>query len=173
MRRFVVATLAVAAIGCGGREAAAPKTSAPATIQLSSPAFKDGATIPRANSCDGAGKPPALSWSGVPSAATELVLVVEDPDAPGGTFVHWTAFGIAPDATSIPAKAASGKNSAGKDGWTPPCPPKGAPHHYVFTLYALNRASSLKAGADASTVRSALSKGVLATGRLTGLYKRA
>jgi hypothetical protein len=161
--------------GCGGgREAAAPpRDAAPDLIALSSPAFADGAAIPRANSCDGAGTPPALSWSGVPKTARELVLVAEDPDAPGGAFVHWTAFGIAPDATTVPAGVAGGENSAGDEGWTPPCPPKGdPPHHYVFTLYALSKASGLSAGAGADEVRAALSSGALARGRLTGTYRR-
>jgi Raf kinase inhibitor-like YbhB/YbcL family protein len=161
--------------GCGGgREAAAPpRDSAPELIELSSPAFADGAAIPRADTCDGGGAPPALRWSGVPDTARELVLVVEDPDAPGGTYVHWTAFGIAPDATAVPGGAAGGSNSAGDEGWTPPCPPKGdPPHHYVFTVYALGKPSGLAAGASAESVRAALSSGVLAKGRLTGTYAR-
>ncbi len=171
-RPWVLAAILLA--GCGGHEAATPpRDTAPDLIALSSPAFADGAAIPRANSCDGAGKPPALAWSGVPDTARELVLVVEDPDAPGGTFVHWTAFGIPGRARSVPAGAAGGENSAGRDGWTPPCPPKGdRPHHYVFTLYALAKASGLRPGASAKQVRAALASGALARGRLTGTYGR-
>jgi phosphatidylethanolamine-binding protein (PEBP) family uncharacterized protein len=72
----------------------------------------------------------------------------------------------------VPADAKGGKNSAGKDGWTPPCPPGGKPHHYVFTLYALGNPSGLKAGAGAKDVRAVLSSGALARGRLTGTYAR-
>ena len=134
-RRGGAALAALLLAGCGGsHEAAAPaRDNAPNTLKLSSTAFADGAAIPRANTCDGSGTPPPLAWRGVPENARELVLVVEDPDAPGGTFVHWTAFGIPPDATAMPADAAGGENSAGKQGWTPPCPPSGT-HHYVFTL---------------------------------------
>jgi Raf kinase inhibitor-like YbhB/YbcL family protein len=173
-RRGGAALAALLLAGCGGsHEAAAPaRDDAPATIKLSSPAFADGAAIPKDNSCDGAGKPPALAWSGVPDSTRELVLVVEDPDAPGGTFVHWTAFGIPADATSVPAEVAGGKNSAGDEGWTPPCPPAGKPHHYVFSLYALGKPSGLKAGASAKDVRAVLSDGALARGSLTGIYRR-
>jgi Raf kinase inhibitor-like YbhB/YbcL family protein len=172
-RRGGAALAAILLAGCGGHEAASPaRDTAPATIELSSPAFADGQAIPRENSCDGAGTPPALSWTGVPKTARELVLVVEDPDAPGGTFVHWTAFGIPGSATSVPADAAGGENSAGKDGWTPPCPPEGKPHHYVFTLYALGKPSGLEPGAAAKDVRAALTKGALARGSLTGTYSR-
>jgi Raf kinase inhibitor-like YbhB/YbcL family protein len=162
----------VAGCGGGGHHAAAPASTAPASLHLSSPAFPDGGSIPVANTCDGQGRPPALAWSGVPAGARELVLVVQDPDAPGGTFVHWTAFGIAPAATVLPLDPAGGRNSAGSDGWTPPCPPKGKPHRYVFMLYALARPSGLRRGASADAVRAALAHGVLATGRLTGTYAR-
>jgi phosphatidylethanolamine-binding protein (PEBP) family uncharacterized protein len=92
--------------------------------------------------------------------------------------VHWTVFGLAPGTRGLPAGgrlpagAASGANSAGGTGWTPPCPPPGdKPHRYVFTLYALRRPSGLRAGAEASAVRAALAA-PLARGRLTGTYSR-
>src|SRR5262249_19941337 len=100
---------------------------------------------------------------------------VQDPDASGGPFVHWTAYGI-PAAPSgrIPAGARlkSGKNSVGKDGWTPSCPPKGdKPHHYHFTLYALRRPSGLPAGAAPAQVRAKLA-GAMARGGFTATYVR-
>jgi Raf kinase inhibitor-like YbhB/YbcL family protein len=173
-RRGGAALAALLLAGCGGsHEAAAPaRDDTPATLKLSSPAFADGAAIPKQNSCDGTGTPPPLTWTGVPDNARELVLVVEDPDAPGGTFVHWTAFGIPAQATTVPPDPAGGENSAGKQGWTPPCPPGGKPHRYVFTLYALGKPSGLKPGASAKAVRAVLSGGALARGRLTGTYGR-
>jgi Raf kinase inhibitor-like YbhB/YbcL family protein len=179
-RARLVLVAALAAAGCGGgREAATPPTAGgAATIALRSPAFADGARLPRALSCQGAGRAPALRWRGVPAAARELVLAVEDPDAPGGTFVHWTVFGLPPSSHGLPAGgrlpagAASGANSAGSTGWTPPCPPQGStPHRYVFTIYALRRPSGLRAGASASAVRAALAA-PLARGRLVGTYSR-
>jgi Raf kinase inhibitor-like YbhB/YbcL family protein len=173
-RRGGAALAAILLAGCGGsHEAATPaRDNAPATLKLSSTAFADGGAIPKDNSCDGKGAPPPLAWTGVPENTRELVLVVEDPDAPGGTFVHWTAFGIPAKATSMPDNPAGGENSAGKQGWTPPCPPGGKPHHYVFTLYALGKPSGLQPGASAKDVRAALSDGALARGRLTGTYRR-
>ena len=112
------------------------------------------------------GRSPALAWRGVPAGARELVLAVEDPDAPGGTFVHWTVFGIPPSARGLPAAGVrQGENSGGGRGWTPPCPPRGdRPHRYVFGLYALRRPSGLRAGARPEAVRAALASGALARG---------
>jgi hypothetical protein len=179
---FLAAGLAagLALVGCGGgHEAATPRARGAATIVLRSADFTDGARLPRAVSCQGAGRPPALSWRGVPRRARELVLAVEDPDAPGGTFVHWTAYGIpvqgrgiVPEGAQLPAGAGQGENSAGKTGWTPPCPPSGKPHHYVFTLYALPKASGLQPGAKPDQVRAALSS-AKARGSFTGTYARA
>ena len=173
-RRCGAALAAILLAGCGGsHEAAAPaRDTAPSTIKLSSTAFADGAAIPKEHSCDGKGSPPPLAWTGVPDNARELVLVVQDPDAPGGTFVHWTAFGIPGQAKTMPSDPDGGENSAGKQGWTPPCPPGGKPHHYVFTLYALGKPSGLQPGASAKDVRAALSDGALARGSLTGTYRR-
>ena len=171
--RAAVTTIAAAAVlaGCGGED---QPPSAPETMRFSSPAFADGAAIPRAFSCDGAGRAPALAWSGVPRAAAELVLFVDDTDA---GYVHWTAYAIPAASTGapggrLPAGAKQGRNSAGKDGWTPPCPPRGDdPHHYVFSLYALKRRTWLAAGADPGDVRSAL-EGAAARGTFTGTYRR-
>ena len=135
-------------------------------------AWREGATIPLRYTCSGAGARPPVAWRGVPRRARELVLVVTDPDAPGGSFVHWTAYGIAPGAHALPRRLREGRNSAGKDGWTPPCPPKGdRPHHYVFALYALPRRSGLLAGADPDRVIGAL-RGALARGALVGRFGR-
>jgi Raf kinase inhibitor-like YbhB/YbcL family protein len=179
----VVVTLAAAALaGCGGgdKPSATPAgNTAPASIGLSSPDFQAGGAIPRKFTCDGAGTAPALVWKDAPQDATELVLVVQDPDAPSGTFVHWTAYGIpiagrgiVPQGAKLPAGAGQGENSAGKTGWTPPCPPKGnEPHHYVFSLYALPKASGLAPGAKAEDVRAAL-KAAVARGSVIGTYGR-
>jgi Raf kinase inhibitor-like YbhB/YbcL family protein len=160
--------------GCGG-DKAEPLPAAPDTIQLTTPDFTDGGPIPRALACDGAGTAPTITWRGVQGAA-ELVLFVDDPDA---GFTHWTAYGISAAGGSgqapqgrFPAGTRYGKNSAGKTGWTPPCPPKGDdPHHYVFALYALKTASALPAGAKPDEVRAKLA-GAVARGTFTGTYAR-
>jgi hypothetical protein len=179
-RVALVAFAALIAAGCGGGErgSAAPAVKG-APLTLTSSAFKQGATIPRRFTCDGAGTSPPLAWSNPPAGTRELVLVVQDPDAPGGTFVHWTLFGIAPQTTSIragaiPQGAAQGQNSTGKDGWTAPCPPKGADaHRYDFVLYALRGQSGLKQGAKPDAVRAAVDRGALGSGRLEARYARS
>jgi Raf kinase inhibitor-like YbhB/YbcL family protein len=133
--------------------------------------------LPKQITCDGAGTAPPLSWSHVPKGVAELALLVEDPDAPGGTFVHWTVYGVKPGTTRIEAGSAppgaEGKNSFGDTGYGPPCPPPGdSPHRYVFTLYALSQKSGLEPGASPKEVRAAVAKSALARGSLTGRYAR-
>ena len=159
--------IALLASGCGGSSGAPALPAAAARLTLSGVPLR----IPARYTCAGSGDRLPLRWSGVPSRARELVLVVTDPDAPGGRFVHWTAFGIPPTARSVPAGAASGRNSTGKMGWAPPCPPPGAPHRYVFDLYALARTSGLEAGASANDVIAAV-RGAVARGEAVGRFGR-
>lgn len=113
-------------------------------MKLASPAFREHGEIPAKYGCSGGGQAvsPPLTISGVPADAKSLALIVDDPDAPGGTFTHWLVWNIAPGTTAIaeglvPAGASEGKNGYGKNGWGPPCPPSGE-HHYIFVLYALD-----------------------------------
>jgi Raf kinase inhibitor-like YbhB/YbcL family protein len=146
-------------------------------MKLSSPAFTDGARIPTRYTCDGANAQPPLRWSGVPSGARSLALVVEDPDASPDTFVHWTIWNLRPAAGRMGASpapgAVEGENSAGEGGWSGPCPPEDdEPHRYVFRLYALSRQLDLESGAAPADVRSAIAKDAVAMGRLDGRYGR-
>ena len=102
------------------------------------------------------------------------MLVVSDPDAPGGTYVHVTRYGLSPRGDgSVDHGGSEGRNSAGKVGWTPPCPPTGDDaHRYVWSVYALRDGSGLKAGADPAEVAGALDDGVLASGTITARYGR-
>jgi Raf kinase inhibitor-like YbhB/YbcL family protein len=158
--------------GLGG----AARDSSP--LRLTSPAFGDNQTIPVVYTCDGTGVSPPLSWSGTPRPTRQFALVLDDPDAPGGTFVHWTMWGLDPDVTQLtegiaPPGAQQSTNSAGRAGYTPPCPPPGSPaHRYRFTLYALSRPLHLPSGASPSVVRHALQNNVIARVRLIGRYAR-
>ncbi|HET8951373.1 MAG TPA: YbhB/YbcL family Raf kinase inhibitor-like protein [Solirubrobacteraceae bacterium] len=167
--------LAVLAGGCGGggeRLSGDELPQSAARLRVSSPAFIDGARLAEKYTCDGAGEEPAVQAGTVPAGTSELVLVVSDPDAPGGTFVHLTRFGISPRGDGSLDQGREGTNSAGKTGWTPPCPPKGDdPHRYVWTVYALGDASGLDAGAGPDEVTAALGS-VLASGGITARYGR-
>jgi Raf kinase inhibitor-like YbhB/YbcL family protein len=164
-RWLIAVTLLLAGCGGGGDRLSGDLPSAPAKLRLSSPAFSDGARLPKRYTCDGAGDEPAVQAGATPAGTRELVVVVSDPDAPGGTFVHLTRFGLD---TSLRG-GQEGRNSAGKNGWTPPCPPSGT-HRYVWTVYALRDPSGLKAGASPDEVTAALRDGVLAKGTLTARY---
>lgn len=177
--RWGVLVLAALLAGCGGGEKPSePLPSVAATLKLTSSAFADGATIPRRYTCDGADSSPPLVWTKPPKAARELALLVEDPDAPNGTFVHWTVYGIAPrtvviDVNQPPADAEEGENSFGKRGYSGPCPPKGdEPHRYVFTIYALRSTLKLAPGAKPADVRKAIAERAIARGQLVGRFKR-
>jgi len=172
----VAGVLVILLAGCGGNAPPATTVEAPMAITVSSPAFEDGAAIPRRYTCDGADVSPPLHVAGVPSGTRELALLVEDPDAPGGTFVHWVAWGLDPAAPTLAEATAppgTGVNGFGRRGYGGPCPPRGAPHRYVFTVLALSRPLELAPGASAGDLRKAAAGTVLAEGRLTGRYGRA
>jgi Raf kinase inhibitor-like YbhB/YbcL family protein len=145
------------------------------TITVSSTAFADGGDIPRRYTCDGDDLSPPLTFAGVPSGAQELAVLVEDPDAPGGTFVHWVAWGIDPSKGGLAegeAPPGTGTNGFHRRGYGGPCPPKGPAHRYVFTVFALSEALDLPPGASAGDLRRAEANRVIAEGRLTGRYAR-
>lgn len=195
MPRWVGVALLVAmvAVACGSDENGgndAERTPSPeptregtpgdsAAIELSSPAFEDGGDIPRGSTCDGTNASPSLRWSGVANDAVELALLMEDPDAPAGVFVHWVAWAIDPalgelPAETVPAGVMEGANGAGQTGYLGPCPPGGdEAHRYVFTLYALSEPLDLAEGASAEELRAAVEGTVRGVGMLTGRYARA
>jgi Raf kinase inhibitor-like YbhB/YbcL family protein len=172
--------LLVVVAGCGGGrdKAAEPAPDAPPGIELTSPAFDAGRPIPQKYTCDGSETSPPLEWADVPDGTRSLALLVEDPDAPGGTYTHWTVFHIAPTVRRIeegkpPPGSTQGENSFGDDRYGGPCPPKGDDaHHYVFNLYALRADPKLKPGAKPDGVRAAIKKQAVARGSLTGTFKR-
>ena len=169
--------LAALPAGCGGGDKPSeplPRVASP--INVTSPAFRDGGSIPKRFTCDGKGSSPALRWSGVPGRGRELTLVVEDPDA--DRFVHWTVLGIPADRTGIPegrvpTGAVETENSFDKPGWGAPCPPEGDdPHRYVFALYATGAPLGLDKDSSPDDVRAALSDHAVARGTLTGRFGR-
>ncbi len=149
---------------------------------LSSPAFKEGERVPVKYTCDGQNISPPLAWGEVPEGAKSFTLIVDDPDAPTGTFTHWVLFNLHADSRELtenispqgklPNGALQGKNDFGKIGYGGPCPPPGPSHHYHFKIYALDQNPDLKSGTSKEQVLQAMEGHVLAQGELIGLYGR-
>jgi Raf kinase inhibitor-like YbhB/YbcL family protein len=163
----------------GGEAVRLPSPSGAGRLTITSPSFAEGGALPARFTCDGQGIPPSLSWSTSASAA-EFVLVLTDPDAPGGAFVHWVMYGIPSDATEVgegqgPPGARQGLNGFGTLGYGPPCPPQADPaHHYVFTMYALSvaKTAELGSGATLKQVVDRITCCIVATGTITATYRR-
>lgn len=179
MRRILVLAACLVLIGCGDDSAtpAAPEPSdAPATVRVSSPAFGEGDAIPAEYTCRGAGSSPPLTWSGIPADAQALALVVDDPDAPGGSYTHWVVVDIpvadhGVGAGQLPPGGLALRGSGGT-GWSPPCPPSGT-HHYRFGVYALRAPLGLDADASLRRAVTAIEAQAVAWGRLTGTVAAA
>jgi Raf kinase inhibitor-like YbhB/YbcL family protein len=143
---------------------------------LRSEAFASGGGIPRRHTCDGEDVSPALSWSDPPAGTRALALVVDDPDAPVGTFTHWLAWNIGAAADGLAegeSAPAEGRNDFGTGGWSGPCPPPGhGAHRYFFRLHALDSELEVGFRAGRSELDQALSGHVLATAELMGTYER-
>ncbi|HEX2548302.1 MAG TPA: YbhB/YbcL family Raf kinase inhibitor-like protein, partial [Gammaproteobacteria bacterium] len=127
-------------------------------FNLQSVSFKNNALIPSIYSCKGEDRSPAFSWSNAPPLTKSFVFIVEDPDAPLGTWYHWVIFNIPSNITSItentmPSNSVNGVNSWGKNHYNGPCPPPGQMHHYIFTLYALDTMLDLTKDAKAVDVK--------------------
>ena len=159
-----------------------PDEEAAMTIQLTSSAFTEGASIPAKHTCDGQDSSPPLKWSNLPPGARSLALIADDPDAPAGTWVHWVIYNIPstivelpeglPTTETISNGAAQGSNDFKRLGYGGPCPPRGNPHRYFFKLYALDTELSLEPGATKKELLRAMEGHVLAQGQLMGTYKR-
>ena len=145
-------------------------------FRLTSSAFDNGETIPGVFTCEGDNLAPPLTWSGAPEGARSFALIMDDPDAPNGTFTHWLLYDIPADATELGHHTAAGKtlrNSFGRSGYGGPCPPPGhGPHRYFFTLYALDVAQLELHGAARQALERALHPHVLETAQLMGRYER-
>lgn len=148
-------------------------TIAKATLKISSPEFDHEHQIPARFTCEGENINPPISINEVPTEAMSLVLIVEDPDAPGGVFDHWVVWNIPPD-EQIHENSSAGiqaKNSNGENRYTGPCPPSGA-HRYFFKVYALDSLLELDDDADKKIVEQSLHDHVLAYGELMGIYQK-
>ncbi len=155
-----------------------------ASLAITSPAFATNTSIPMKYTCQGDDTSPALDWPAPPNGTKSLALIVDDPDAPGGIWVHWVVYNLPADsrglpagasqgkssASSLPAGAVQGKNSFKRVNYGGPCPPSGE-HHYRFHLYALDTTISGDA-LDKSALLKAMDGQILGQGELVGLYKK-
>ncbi|HXZ28135.1 MAG TPA: YbhB/YbcL family Raf kinase inhibitor-like protein [Terriglobales bacterium] len=151
-------------------------------MKIESKSFPAGGDIPSRFTCDGENLSPALSWSAPPQETQSLALIVDDPDAPVGTFVHWVFYDLPSNVQQLPegvpasAEPASGgqqgKNDFGSLGYGGPCPPRGKPHRYFFRLFALDSKLGLRSGASRSDVDRAMRGHIVAQGEVMGHYQR-
>ncbi len=154
-----------------------------ALFTISSSAFAAGENIPVVHTCDGQNMSPPLVWGQGPAGTASFALIMDDPDASVGVFTHWVVYNLPPDSRSLAEGIAKdtalaggviqGKNGIGRIGYLGPCPPKGSsPHHYNFTLYALDKSLDIGAEATKDQVLQAMEGHVLAQGQVIGLYRR-
>jgi hypothetical protein len=151
-------------------------------LQIMTPAFSAGGDIPKKFTCDGPDVSPKLTWNEPPAKTQALTLIVDDPDAPAGTWVHWVLFDLPAGARElsegvakqeqVPGGAKQGRNDFGKIGYGGPCPPPGKAHRYFFKLYALDAHLGLKAGATKAEVERAMKGHILAEAECLGKYGR-
>ncbi|MCS7286110.1 MAG: YbhB/YbcL family Raf kinase inhibitor-like protein [Anaerolineae bacterium] len=151
-------------------------------MSLFSPAFTNGSLIPERYTCKGENISPPLGWTGVPAEAKSLVLICDDPDAPGGPFNHWLLYNIPPSTTnlpegvpplpSLPDGSFQGFNSFGKIGYDGPCPPPGSTHRYFFRLYALDKTLNIPPKARKAEILRAMEGHILAVAELMGRFSR-
>jgi len=146
------------------------------TLTITSPAFGTGELIPSKFTCDGQDVNPALAIGNVPAGTKSLALIMDDPDAPNGTWVHWVLWNIDPATreireNSVPAGAKPGTNDFRKTSYGGPCPPPGT-HRYFFKMYALDTMLDLGSGATKAALEKAMRGHILGQGELMGRYKR-
>ena len=144
-------------------------------MEVQSTAFQQGQAIPKRYTCDGEDLSPPLSLSNVPAATKSLAIIMDDPDAPGGTFDHWIAWNVPPSTRELGEGARverQGKNDFGVTRYRGPCPPRGPAHRYFFKVYALDTMLDLPEGATKEELEGAMEGHVLARGELMGTYRR-
>jgi Raf kinase inhibitor-like YbhB/YbcL family protein len=153
------------------------------TLVVKTTAFQPDQAIPKVHTCDGKDEPPRIDIVDMPTIAPTWALVVDDPDAPSGTFTHWIIWNMpgkfhsiggagTPRLPELPGGVKQGKNDFGKFGWNGPCPPPGKVHHYRFRVWALDGVLALPAGAGAGDLERAIRGHVLAEGQMVGTYSR-
>ncbi len=178
MKILVMLFLLVAIMGCAQKPVLQEEISEEevGNMKIESPDFKEGKQIPSDFTCDGKNISPELVFKDVPANAKSLALIMDDPDAPRGTFTHWVVWNIPSNAKGISRgekiKYAQGMSDFGRTGYGGPCPPSGT-HRYFFKLYALDTVLGLEEGSSRSDLEKAMKGHVIAEAKLMGTYQRA
>lgn len=176
------ATAAASVTPAGSPAPAATASPDASAMRLTSEMFGDGETIPADFTCDGANVSPPLAWDNVPEGTQSFALIMDDPDAPGGDFVHWVLYDIPGNVRALPEAVPAGEtvagigtqgvNGANQPGFIGSCPPSGE-HRYQYTLYALDTVLGLPPRATKAELLAAMEGHILAQARLTGVYASA
>jgi Raf kinase inhibitor-like YbhB/YbcL family protein len=186
MKKFIFCFLVISITACATTNTQISPSPEPQPIkevamsfEISSPAFTNGGKIPSKYSCDGRDISPALTWTEPPAGTQSFVLIMDDPDAPMGTWVHWILYNIPPSTRNLKEGTQTdhqlsdgslqGKTSAGSIGYHGPCPPSGT-HRYFFKLYALDTVPSLSTKADKKELLAAMEGHILANSELMGTF---
>lgn len=144
-------------------------------MKIDTPAFKEGAAIPKKYTCEGEDISPQLDFHDIPKEVVSFALIVDDPDAPHGTFDHWIAWNIPGTTKTLPEGAAlshEGTNGFGVTRYKGPCPPPGKPHRYYFKLYALDKQLDLPSGVSKEQLEKAMQGHIQEHAELMGTFKR-
>jgi Raf kinase inhibitor-like YbhB/YbcL family protein len=176
----LVTLLLAVASGCRASDPtlseAIPTGETAMSIELSSSVFTEGERIPVEYTCNGKNISPPLAWKNLPANTQSLALIVDDPDAPAGTWVHWVLYNLPASAEGLAAGSdglgIQGQNSSRKSGYSGPCPPAGKPHRYFFKLYALDTSLPLDPGASKAELEKAMQGHILGQGQLMGTFSR-
>lgn len=158
-----------------GASEGAPGYCGAVPFLLESTAFATGERIPARYTCDGEDARPTLGWVDPPLRSQEFLILVEDRDAPSGSFLHFSAWGLPRSLRQLPESVvppAEGRNDFGVVGWRGPCPPRGQEHHYVFRIIALDRPLGLAPGASRAEIQPLIAERFLAEAELVGRYSR-
>lgn len=176
MKRLAWLAAVIFIAGCARQIAPDLTQTTSSTMRITSLDFTDGAAIPARFTCDGGDAAPTLQIADAPAGAASFALIVDDPDAPSGDFVHWLVWNIPPATavltTPVPTGAVEGTTDFGAIGYGGPCPPSGT-HRYFFKLYALDAELDLPTTARKPDLEQAMSGHVLAQAQLMGTYQRS
>jgi len=177
VKGLLVVSMLLVTVSC---RSASKSGSAP--LIISSPSFETGETIPPRQTCIGEDVSPPLNWTGGLDKVVSYAIICEDPDAPGGTWIHWVIFDIPMQTTSLPEGVSDtpqledgskqGINDFKKLGYGGPCPPPGKPHRYYFRLYGLDQLTGLEPGSTADELKDRMRGHIVAQGELMGVFGR-